>query len=268
MRIALLLLLVASSCCVATTPAPTTQFKTETASVEGPRQDLDSPLAMLESTVQLQVTIEATMTREDQETKTTSIKPVKTGWTGSGVVYANNGKRSLILSANHVLQTPAVGSVEDVTVGIFGVEMVLGQRRIDKVTIEAKTASGDICNVTVLALGVDDHRDVATASVDCDAGRVAPIATSTPARGEKVYVSGHSRGSPLALVTDGYVSGVMEHYLLVSAAAAPGNSGGPVFYQGRIIGLLVRGHSAYSHMSLVTPLESVLLRVAETPGLD
>ncbi len=232
-----------------------------------------NPLAMMESTVQVHVEIKATLFQEDEESGQTKTKEIEDGWVGSGVVYENDGSRSLILSANHVLETPAVGSIEDLKINFFGMEINLGKKRIDSVKITMSTSEGRTCNLTPLELGHDDWRDTATAVADCDAGRVARISKSTPARGEKVYVSGHSLGVPLALVTEGYVSGFwhiddeLGTYLMVSAGAAGGNSGGPVFYNGEVIGLLVRGTPRYPNISLVTPLESVLTRLADTPHL-
>lgn len=232
--------------------------------VPKPAQD---PLAMMESTVLIQVDIKATLFRLDKDSRETNVEPIEEGWTGSGVVYQNDGTLSLILTANHVLETPKVGETVDFTINFFGVSIPIGKKRIDEVKISLKTVDGRICNLEPLVLGVDDHRDVATGVADCDAGRVAPIAKSVPARGEKIYISGHPLGVPLPIVTEGYFSGVMENYLLVSAGAYGGNSGGPVFYQGHVIGLLVRGSREYPNISLVTPLEQVLLRIQDTPGL-
>lgn len=221
-------------------------------------------LAMMDSTVEIHVVIEATIIDKDGKP---SDEKTSDGWTGSGVVYANNGKASLILSANHVLETPAVGSTEEITRSFLGFEVNAGSRRIDSVKITATNASGLECNVRVLRLGVSDTRDVATGRVDCDIGRPAQIASSTPSRGQKVYVSGHSLGVPVPMVTEGYVSGWMMGYLLISAPAAPGNSGGPVFYNGQVFGLLVRGSTRYANISLLVPLEQLLLRIGDTPGL-
>ncbi len=69
------------------------------------------------------------------------------------------------------------------------------------------------------------------------------------------------------MVTEGYVSGWTEDTLLVSAPAAPGNSGGPVFCDGKLIGLLVAGAPRYDHLSIVTPLKTLLKRIAATPPL-
>jgi S1-C subfamily serine protease len=278
MRLLPLLFLGFTLCCVGGRQnTKTSLFSSEpltTVEVIEPAKPADSALAMMDTTVQVHVDIKATMFRENEETGQTETKEIDDGWVGSGVVYENDGKTSKILSANHVLETPAVGSVEDVKINFLGMELNLGKKRIDSVKITVTTNQGRTCNVKPLVLGVSDYRDVATAEVDCDAGRVAKIGHATPAQGEKVFVSGHPLGVPLPMVTEGYVSGIwnladdeedLGKFLLVSAGAYGGNSGGPVFHNGEVIGLLVRGSRAYPNISLVTPLEQVLLRLADTP---
>lgn len=223
-------------------------------------------LDMMATTVQVHVDIKATMVT-DSDGKPSN-EDASDGWVGSGVIYDKVDGDSMILTANHVLETPEVGSVETLKVDFMGMEMILGERRIDAVDITITTFDGRTCNLKPLVLGVSDTRDTATAVADCDAGRIAKIATATPGRGEKVYVSGHPMGVPLAMVTEGYVSGSMDGYLLISAGAYGGNSGGPVFYNGEVIGLLVRGSRSYTNISLVVPLESVRLRISETQPPD
>jgi S1-C subfamily serine protease len=235
-----------------------------------------TPLSMMDSTVQIHVDIKATMISGDEDedagVSRSQETQIEDGWVGSGVVYDKtdgrlSGVRSRILSANHVLETPAVGSVEDIVINFLGIEIPLGKRRIDSVKITMSNSSGRVCSVKVLKLGDRETGDVATAEADCDAGRVARIGGAVPVAGEKVFVVGHPEGVPLAMVTEGYVAGWMDGYLLTSAPAWGGNSGGPVFYNGEVIGLLVRGSREYPHITLTVPLESVLRRIAETPPL-
>jgi S1-C subfamily serine protease len=144
----------------------------------------------------------------------------------------------------------------------------MGKRRVDAVKIELQTADGRTCNVKVLTLGSTDQHDTATAEADCDAGRVAELATAMPVMGERIFVSGYSLGVTLPMLTEGYVSGMMDGYLLTSAAAYGGNSGGPVFHNGKVIGLLVRGSREYTNLTLTATLEECLRRIAETPPLE
>lgn len=217
--------------------------------------------AMLASTVQVEVQIAATLILPgDEEIEMGS------GWVGSGVVYEKSPGdtgpvTSKILTAHHVLDTPKPGTLVPFR-GPFG--FVVAHVRVDAVLITLRTHDGRTCDVQPLKLGVTDTRDVATALASCDAGAVAPIALHVPDPGERVYVSGHPLGVPVAIVTEGFVSGWLEGYLLVSAGATGGNSGGPVFYRGQVIGLLVRGAQGYPNISLVTPLSELHARITET----
>lgn len=215
---------------------------------------------MLDSTVQVEVDILATLILRDSQGRTAEI-PVDQGWKGSGVVYSKSGGitgpvTSKILSANHVLDVPKVGSTK---------ETMFGTLRVDAVLMSIRTRDGRACLLDPLVLGVTDTRDVATGIAYCDAGKVAPIARSVPPAGAKVYVVGHPLGIEMSIATEGYVSGWLDGYLLTSAPAVGGNSGGAVWYNGQVIGLLVRASGEYPHISLTTPLKSVLERIAETP---
>lgn len=230
-----------------------------------------APIEAMSSTVRIDVTIQATSISIGPDGGTIET-PTVDGWMGSGVVYDKTDRlagpvRSRILSANHVLETPIVGSVTEETAEFFGIQFVLGKKRIDAVDITLQTADGRTCKLKVLALGSNDTHDVATAEADCDAGRVAQLATSVPVMGEKIFISGYPLGILLPLLTEGYVSGWDEGYLLISGSAWGGNSGGPVFHDGKVIGLLVRGSRSYSHISLAAGLEECLRRIAETPPL-
>lgn len=228
--------------------------------IGGPqRRQADTVEDLMQSTVQIHVDIAATALLEAdggiQEV------PIEQSWVGSGVVYAKTSGllapvKSKILSAHHVLDVPPAGAI---VAGPFG------PVRIDAVLMTIRTRAGLGCNLTPVALGDYETGDVATAIADCDAGRVAEIADAMPAPGSKVTVTGHPLGVPLAIVTEGYVSGWMDGFYLISAPAFGGNSGGPVWYNGKVIGLLVRGAPRYPLISLVTPLAAVLERISQTP---
>lgn len=232
-----------------------------------------SVVEMMDSSIQIHVKIQATLILEDDEDKDNIVEmPVEDGWVGSGVVYdKSSGKlgpvHSRILSANHVLETPKVGSEKTIFLEFFGVQIPLGRLRIDSVQIVANNADGKVCNVEPLVLGSSDQHDVATAEIDCDIGRVAKIGSMAPSKGDKVTVVGYPLGVPLPVVTDGVVSGWLDGYLLTSAPAYGGNSGGAVFYNGEVIGLLVRGSRDYPHITLTTSLEEILTRIHETQQL-
>lgn len=261
-------------CCTTGTPRHTEALPTTALSAP---QEAGTNLLMIDTVVQIHVDIAATMItqEEDEDAGATVTKetPIKDGWVGSGVVYdKTDGQagpvRSRILSANHVLDVPKPGTVTHESVEFLGMVIDLGDKRIDAVLVTLTTQDGRTCSVTPLRLGSSDTHDVATAEADCDAGRVAKIGTQVPVRGEKVTVVGHPLGVPLAMVTEGFVAGWFEGYLLTSAPAFGGNSGGPVFYRGEVIGLLVRGSRDYPLLTMTVSLEEVLKRIAETPALQ
>lgn len=240
------------------------------AAPRGKAYPASTPLEMMSSTVRIAVTVEYTRLVEDGEQSME--KQEKESWSGSGVVYDKTSRedgpvRSRILSANHVLETPAIGSVEEDVIEFLGIRISRGHRRVDAVKVELQTADGRTCNMKVLALGSSDEHDTATAEADCDAGRVAKLADAMPVMGEKLFVSGYALGVPLPMLTEGYASGWFDGYLLTSVAAYGGNSGGPVYHNGKVIGLLVRGSREYPNLTLVVSLEECLRRIAETPPL-
>ena len=89
--------------------------------------------------------------------------------------------------------------------------------------------------------------------------------SSTPGMGEKVFVSGYPAGVTLPILTEGFVSGWSDGYVMTSAPAFSGNSGGPVFYKGKLIGLLVRTSTRYPHITLAASLQDCLKRIEESP---
>jgi S1-C subfamily serine protease len=216
------------------------------------------------STVQIEARVEATLVIDigfGTGVSRVIEVPLPQGWTGSGVVYDKVGGltepiRSKILTANHVLETHKPGTVVPVPGGYL---------KFGKAEFLLHTHDGRTCELEPLVLGENTTRDVATALAYCDAGPAAELATQVPVVGSRIMITGHPLGIEVAIATEGFVSGWYDGYLLVSAGAAPGNSGGPVWYRGKVIGLLVRGASSYPNISLVTPLNEVLDRVEATP---
>lgn len=215
----------------------------------------------LASTVQIEVQISATLKAVDPDTQQVVEVPMSTGWVGSGFVYEKTlgltgPVMSKILTANHVLEAPAAGDELDTP---------LGKVHIDAVLMVVKTHTGKTCELQPLKLGVSDTHDVATGLALCDAGKVAKIASSVPEEGARVIVTGHPQGIWPAVITEGFVSGWYNGYLLISNGVYGGNSGGPVWYNGEVVGILVRSSEKYHHISLSVPLSEVLKRIDETP---
>lgn len=85
----------------------------------------------------------------------------------------------------------------------------------------------------------------------------------------QIYDTVYIIGAPLGVlgsVSEGKVMALDKDFgafakgkTVVSAAAAPGNSGSPVLNDmGHIIGILVMGHGEYDHLSIITTKEKVL----------
>lgn len=217
---------------------------------------LDDVQHMLDSTVQIEVRISATIHSP------TGDQQVESGWLGSGVVYGKTDGftgpvESDILSAHHVMDVPAVNS--DVLTEI-------GLAHIDAVLMVVRTNTGRTCELTPKVLGNYETGDVATGVAHCDAGRVALIATRSAPRGAKVIVTGHPLGVWPAMTTEGYVAGWNHGFLMLSCPAFHGNSGGPIWYNGEVIGLLVRGSEEYTSLTLGTPLQAIVDRIDGKSG--
>lgn len=228
------------------TTGPGNSFK------EGSQKEIE---AMLASTVQVHVSVRGFMVLGELRV------PREDNWVGSGVVYEKTlgllePVQSKILTANHVLDKPNPGDAVSTPSGTFFVK---------EVELSISTRDGQVCRLEPLTMGTNDTEDVATAVAFCDAGRVARLGSRSPAPGSRVFVAGHPLGFPGAIVTDGYVSGWLQGYMLISAPTAGGSSGGPIFHNGEVVGLLVRGVPKYPHISLGASLGSVLRRVAATP---
>lgn len=208
---------------------------------------------MMASVVQINVQIAITAIVAGEEIP---VDPV--GWSGSGVVYDRTGglispPHSMVLTANHVLEVPAIGQE---------VDFPLGKIRVDAILITV-THDNRTCELETRALGVNDYRDVAIGEAQCDIADPAPIAKRVPPKGARIVIVGHPLGFPSIIVTEGILSGWWNNYLVASAPIAPGNSGGPVFYNGEIVGLAVRGAPRYPNLSIIAPLGQILERIEE-----
>lgn len=235
----------------------------------GSKPDL-TPADMLDSVVRIEVNLEQVVLDREEKGKGKHKRvqivehPRPQAWIGSGFVYAKGEGKSFIVSASHVLATPKVGEVVAEPVLFFGTEISRVSVRTESVKITATTNTGKVCNVKVLKLGGAGTDDVATAELDCDAGRVAQVASVTPKRGSRVIMIGFPTGVAVPVITEGFVAGWNDGYLVTSSPAFPGNSGGPVFYNGQVIGVLCRVTTSYHHITHVSPLVEVLKRIAET----
>jgi S1-C subfamily serine protease len=192
------------------------------------------------------------------------IPPLKTSTMSkacSGVVVDKTinmlNYKTLIVTATHCLDLPDVGDrLED-------------GARVISVTITAHDSNGLRCRAKTVKLGGDTYDDVATAVVNCNLGKKAIVASKVPDNQDQIHVSGHPEGIYPTIITLGFMSGYYEGYLLLSAAAHSGNSGGAVFNSsGEVVGILVRGSDEYEHITLAAPLDEIKARIKNSIGWD
>lgn len=212
---------------------------------------------MLDSTVQVTVRVEG-----DNQV---SGDHVSGGGRGSGVVYEKASKHggpvhSRILTAHHVLGEYKVGDV---------IQTFYGPVKITAVKVEILTHHGQTCPAEVVVNDGDlAFDDAAIIEASCDAGRPARIASDLPPEGSRVFVSGHPNGIEIAIVTEGYTSSPYGDWVVISAPAAHGNSGGPVFYNGEVVGLLIRGMDDYPMFSIMESVGHLQDKIDEAPPMN
>ena len=179
--------------------------------------------------------IASTVRLEITEKLTLGDKSVEGGGSCSGVAISND----LILTAAHC----AVAHVppELAQVGVVG-------------TIESITAfsyaNQELCQVDVVK--VDVALDLALLKARCWLPDSSPVGKYEPPSGSKVLSVGYPLGIEYPIMTDGYLTvtihgGDLDGTVVTSFPVLPGNSGGPVFYDGAVVGIVSRGTPRSNH---------------------
>lgn len=164
--------------------------------------------------------------------------------------------RTLIVSANHCLNVGPGTTLPDGSL-------------VTSVIFTVKDSAGRECGLTPILLGGNKQDDVATAVADCDVGRVARLAPAVPQRQEEVYISGHPMGVYPGVITNGFYAGWYDGYMLTSAPAWGGNSGGPVYNtDGEVVGVLSRKSGDYTHLTMAAPLGEIKKRIEASGDWD
>lgn len=202
------------------------------------REDPSQLERSMRQTVQVDLTVTGEIGDETQDV----------GVLGSGVVLAADDLvgRSIVVTASHVVDIHPPDNVK-----VVGV----------KVTV--KSLSGRVCPAEVIYN--DEPTDLALLYVFCVAGEPATIRFEPPSVGNLVYVVGAPKGwhpDGIFAATEGRVLGWEDGGAVVSSTVVmPGNSGGGLFYDGQLIGIVVRGWMG-GYVSFSVPA----WRVAEALG--
>ncbi len=143
---------------------------------------------------------------------------------GTGFIAAKSKKHLYIVTASHVVEAEAEVP-HAIQVTFFTHQEETFAAKI------VKKEGGDPRGLALLKVNDDLPDDVQILSWD---------ATTQVSGGEEIHLIGFPRvgGNPWA-VTKGTLSGFDGPVLKFSGAVAEGNSGGPVLYQGRVIGVVM-----------------------------
>lgn len=112
-----------------------------------------------------------------------------------------------------------------------------------------------LCRATPVK--VDEDEDVALLRTHCDLPVRAPIGTSEPVMGTRATVTGYPLGVNFPVKTDGYLTtavktqGLSYNKQVLSAPTVGGNSGGPVWVNGEVVGIVSVGAEIYHHINFV-----------------
>jgi len=227
--------------------------------------------AMAESSVQILVHISGLLVKKpytgrDGKTITPPPEEIEGGWVGSGVVVDVKEGQSFIMTANHVAETPTVGTELEIRGGTIVVTAV---------AMEIKTFPGAFCKAKAKVLGTTDDSDVAIVQADCEAGPVAHLAKAAPEFGTKVWDVGaplgmHPNGS-FTVVSgywQGYTDGPEGQYVSLSVPVIGGFSGSAIFNaKGEIVSILVRGSRDYAQIALGIKLQTIAARLAQAESI-
>ena len=156
---------------------------------------------------------------------------------GTGFIAAQGKKHLFIVTASHVVEGKAVIQVTFFT----HQEEALPAKIV-------KMEGGDPRGLALLKVGGDLPKDVEVLSWDT---------TSQVVGGEEVHLIGFpGAGGNDWAVTKSIISGLDGSVLKFSGGALEGNSGGPLFYQGKVIGVVMEqgkfGNAKPAHIAKYT----------------
>ncbi len=212
---------------------------------------MTDPLVALDSTVKIYNTFTLHLPGNTGEAP-------ERGISGSGVVLAQEGRgmdfHTLIGTAKHVCVGPEVPDVMKAA-GVTMTSAMIVERR-DGAKFKAvpvhMAGDADLCFLDVRAI----------------VARPAKLANQYPQIGAKVLWTGAPKGlwggtGHVGVVSEGLYAGIdtkdfPEPWMVFSGTAVGGNSGGPVWYRGEVIGILVATATHEGLLMLAVPLAVVL----------
>lgn len=217
-----------------------------------PAERVTDPLVALQSTVKIYNTFTLNIPGNTGEAPERAVS-------GSGVVLDQEGRgvmdfHTLIVTAKHVCVGPEVPEAM-AAVGVTMTSAILIERgdgaRFKAVPVHL-AGDADLCFLGVMAI----------------VARPAKLASQNPVIGSKVIWTGAPKGlwagtGHVGVVSEGLYSGIdvasfHEPLMIFSGTAVGGNSGGPIWYQGEVVGILVATATHEGLIVLGVPLAVVL----------
>lgn len=196
-------------------------------------------------------------------TETINVLNVSSTYTssGSGVVIDVEGKKSLVLTVNHVCEDSHIPG------------QMLNKELVVKEEHFIITSKGKKLRVRSIQYR-DPGNDICVVGVDGIAGVPASPAAFLPEPGDRIYSVGSPKGiwdKNLVHLIDGFfigirtkpLNGIFSNFAQYSLHSAPGASGSAIFHNGRIVGLLSHGNSKYKNVVWGPSLAQVRKATAE-----
>lgn len=215
-----------------------------------PAERVTDPLVALQSTVKIYNSFKLHLPG--------STETPERGHMGSGVILAQEARGheifTLIATAKHVCEGPEIPEGMAAAGVTMTSEMLI--ERMDgakfKASLVYEAPNADLCFIGVTAL----------------VARPAKMAMTYPALGARVLWTGAPRGlwagnGRVGVISEGLYSGIdMENFqeplMVFSGTAVGGNSGGPIWYRGEVVGILVATATQGGVLVLGVPLAVVL----------
>jgi S1-C subfamily serine protease len=167
---------------------------------------------------------------------------------GTGFISAKSKKHLYIVTASHVVEGEAEAP-HSIQVTFYTHQEESFPAKI------VKKEGGDPRGLALLRVGGEVPDDVQILSWD---------ATTSVSGGEEIHLIGFPRiGGNAWAVTKGTLSGFDGPVLKFSGAVAEGNSGGPVLYQGRVIGVVMEVTGQFGNAK---PAQIAKFTVENWPG--